>query len=144
MDFLRGFAPFLDPRYWLNPRPVPLGPSLVGGILAFFSWFLVVAVVLLLIARGMKKDNPLKAGIFRRFSRLMAYTGTIGLLLLFFAYEQLPLLGMRFWVLLLFFLFIGWLARIVVYIVRDYPRKKTDIDERKRLEKYLPGAARNK
>lgn len=144
MDFLRGFAPFLDLRYWFNPRPVPLGPSLVGGILAFFGWFLVVAAILWLIARGLKKEDPLKTGVFLRFHRLLAYTGGIGLLLLLFAYEQLPLLGMRFWVLFLFIFFMGWLIRIIVYIVRDYPRKRAEINERKRLGKYLPGSGRSK
>ncbi len=144
MDFLRGFAPFLDYHYWFNPRPVPLGPSLVGGIAAFFGWFLVVALVLLLIARGLKKEEPLRSGIFRKFARLMGYTGGIGLVLLLFAYEQLPLLGMRFWVLFLFILFLVWLIRIIAYVVRDYPRRKAEINERRRLEKYLPGSDRKR
>ena len=142
MDFLRGFAPFLDYKYWLNAHPVPLGPSLVGGILMFFGWFLVVALILRLIARGLKKDDALKAGICRRFARLMAYTGVIGLLLLLFAYEQSPLLGMRVWVLCLFVAFVAWLVKIIIYVVRDYPGLKKDVLERKRLEKYLPGAAK--
>jgi len=144
MDFLRGFAPFLDFHYWFNPQPVPLGPTLVGGILAFFSWFLVVAVVLWLIARGLKREEPLKAGIFLRFASLMAYTGAIGLLLLLFAYEQLPVLGMRFWVLSLFILFLIWLLRIIIYVVKDYPVKRKELDEKRRLEKYLPGSGKKK
>lgn len=144
MDFLRGFAPFLDYRYWFNPRPVPLGPSLFGGILAFFGWFLIVAVALWLMARGLRKEDPLRAGMLRRFARLLAWTGSIGLLLLLFAYEQLPLLGMRFWVLFLFIMFVIWLCRIITYIVRDYPLSRAQVTERQRLEKYLPVPARNK
>jgi len=139
LNFFRGFAAFLDYKYWLNAHPVPLGPSLVGGIAAFFGWFLLVAVILALIARTQRKIEPLKAGIFRRFARLTAYTGVLGFLLLLFAYEQLPLLGMRFWALLLFVLFIVWLIRIIIYVVRDYPKLRANVLERQRLEKYLPG-----
>jgi hypothetical protein len=144
MGFLRGYAPLLDIHYWFNPRPVPLGPSLVGGILAFFGWFLVVAVALWLIARGLRKEDPLRAGVIRRFSGLLGTTGTIGLLLLLCAYEQLPLLGMRFWVLFLFIMFVIWLCRIIAYIVRDYPARRADLVERQRLQKYLPVSVRNK
>lgn len=144
MEFFRGYAPLLDFHYWFNPRPVPLGPSLVGGILAFFVWFLVAAVALWLIARGLRKDDPLKAGIVRRFSGLLGASGSIGLFLLLCAYEQLPLLGMRFWTLFLFIMFVIWLCRIIAYIVRDYPARRAEIAERQRLQRYLPVSVRSK
>jgi len=138
MQFLRGFAPFLDYHYWLNPSPVPLGPSLAGGILVFFAWFLIAALALYLVNHGMKKDNSLKAENLKRIAHLLSTTGFLGLIFLFFSYEQLPFLGMRFWFFLLFILFIAWLIRIIIYIVRDYPKKKAEKEERSRLEKYLP------
>ncbi len=143
MDFLRGFAPLIDYRYWINPRPVPLGPSLVGGIFAFFAWFLVMALILWLVARGLKGVDKLRAGVFRRFASLLLSSGLLGLLVLFLAYEQLPLLGMRFWFLLVLVYFVARLSASVAYAVRDYPVLRTDAAERRRLEKYLP-VARNK
>lgn len=138
MDFLAGYAPFLNWKYWLNPHPVPLGPSLVGGIFAFFGWFIIATIVLRLVAYSLKKKDGLKAGIFMRFARLMSTTGFLGLLSLFFSYEQLPLLAMRFWFLLLFIMFTAWLLRIAIYVVRDYPAMRDRVAERSRFERYLP------
>jgi phosphatidylserine synthase len=138
MAFLRGYAAFLDYRYWMNPNPIPLGPSLVSGILSFFAWFLIVAVGLHLAAHGLRKKDPLRAEMFRRFSGLLSTTGLLGLLFLFFTYEQLPLFGMRVWFLLLFVLFLALLVRFVIYVVREYPQKRHQLDERRQIEKYLP------
>jgi len=140
MAFLRGFAPFLDYRYWFNLYPVPLGPSLVGGIFAFFGWFIIAMIIFRLVAHGLKKRDPLKAAIFLRTSALLGTTGILGLLFLFFAYEEVPLLRMRFWFLFLFVMFAAWVVRIALYIVRDYPVLRDERLERQRLRKYLPKA----
>src|ERR1051325_8457848 len=113
MGFLRGYAAFLDYRYWLNPRPVPLGPTLVGGIFVFFGWFLIAGIAFRVTAHLLRKKDKLKAGICKRLASLLMTTAVLGLLCLFFAYEQLPLFGMRVWILPVFVLFIVWLARIV-------------------------------
>lgn len=138
MNFLRGYAAFLDYRYWLNPFPVPLGPTLVGGIFVFFGWFFVAGLAFAIAAHLMRKKDGLKSGICRRLAKLLMTTSLLGLLCLFFAYEQLPLFGMRLWFLLVCILFIAWLVRIVAYMVRDYPRERAAIVEKKNLEKYLP------
>ncbi len=138
MDFLKGYAAFLDVGYWLNPHPVPLGSSLVGSIFAFFGWFIIATVTLRLIAYGLRKKDSLKADVFNRFARLMSTTGALGLLFLFFSYERIPLLGMRLWFLLLFAVFAVWLLRIALYVVREYPALRAAQEERARFEKYLP------
>lgn len=128
----------LDYRYWLNPNPVPLGPSLVGSVFVFFAWFVVAAVALIIGAGVLKKRNVMLATAFRRFSALFAVTGLSGLLLLFFAYEQIPVFGMRLWLLPLAAYFFVKLSRIVLYVARDYPRERERAIERERLERYLP------
>ena len=139
MGFLRGYAAFLDYRYWLNLRPVPLGPSLVGGILSFFAWFLVASLALRIAARVMKKKDARKADLLFRFARPLSTTGILGLLFLFFSYEQVPLLGMRLWFLLTFVLLIVWVGRVVKFAVTEYPALRREDDEKARLRKYLPG-----
>lgn len=139
MGFLRGYAAFLDYRYWLNLRPVPLGPSLVGGILSFFAWFLVASLALRIAARVMKKKDGRKADLLLRFARPLSTTGVLGLLFLFFSYEQVPLLGMRLWFLLTFVLLIVWVGRVVKFAVTEYPALRKEDDEKARLRKYLPG-----
>ncbi|MEA3249582.1 MAG: hypothetical protein U9Q03_04485 [Patescibacteria group bacterium] len=138
MHFLAGYAVLLDYQYWINPRPVPLGPSLVGSVFAFFGWFVIASVVLYFLARHFKKRDHLKEEVIRRFARALLLTAVLGYMFLFFSYEQLPLLGMRFWFLLTFLLFTVWLVRAILYTLKDYPRMRRQEIERKRYEKYLP------
>jgi len=138
MDFLRGFAAFLDHRYWLNPTPVALGPSLVSGIFSFFAWFIVIGVGLAIGAHWVRKTHPRRTGLLRKFARLLTWTGVFGLLCLFFSYEQLPLLGMRLWFLVTVLYFLIRLGYVIWYLVRDYPRERREEEERRRIEKYLP------
>jgi len=140
MNFLAGYAAFLDYRYWLNLRPVPLGPSLVESIVAFFGWFLLASVVLYFVTRHLRRRDNLMEEVVRRFARLMLATAFLGYVFLFFAYEQIPLLGMRLWFLLLFLLFSVWLVRAIVFAVRDYPRLRHHDAERARFAQYLPNA----
>ena len=138
MGFLRGYAAFLDYRYWLNLRPVPLGPSLVGGIFSFFAWFIVASIALRFVARALKKKDPLRADLLRRFARPLSTCGLLGLLFLLFSYEQVPLLGMRMWFLLVFILFVVWVGRSVLFLVREFPALRREDDERRRVQKYMP------
>lgn len=139
MGFLRGYAAFLEYRYWLNLHPVPLGPSLVGSILSFFAWFLVASLALRVVARVMKKKDGRKSDLLLRFARPLSTTGLLGLLFLFFSYEQVPLLGMRLWFLLTFVLLIVWLGRVVKFAVTEYPALRREDEEKARLRKYMPG-----
>lgn len=139
MGFLRGYAAFLDYRYWLNLHPVPLGPSLVGSILSFFAWFLVASFALRVVARVMKKKDGRKSDLLLRFARPLSTTGVLGLLFLFFSYEQVPLLGMRLWFLITFVLLIVWVGRVVKFAVTEYPALRREDEEKARLRKYMPG-----
>lgn len=139
MGFLRGYAAFLDYRYWLNLHPVPLGPSLVGSILSFFAWFLVASAALRVAARVVKKKDGRKSDLLLRFARPLSTTGILGLLFLFFSYEQVPLLGMRLWFLLTFVLLIAWVGRVVKFAVTEYPALRREDEEKARLRKYMPG-----
>ncbi len=140
MAFLKGYAAFLKYRYWIDLHPVPLGPSLVGAILSFFAWFIIIGVALAVVRHGFRKKRPPLAELLRRFAGMLGTTGFLGLLFLFFAYEQLPILGMRFWFLLLFILFAVWLGRCAFFAVRDFPEMQQALDEKRRLAKYLPNS----
>lgn len=138
MAGLAGYKPLLDQGWWFNPRPVPLGPSLVGDIFAFLGWVLVTGIVLNVVAMALGKRDALRAGIAARFGKLLTVTGLLGYLFLFFTYEAIPLLGMRFWFGLVLIMFIVWAAKIGVYLAKDYPKEVKNRQDRFRFEKYLP------
>ena len=138
MPLFAFFTPaMLDQAFWFNRAPAAMSASLVGGIVAFFGWFLLMAAALAVLSRGSRKANPLRADAYRRFASLLFWSGLLGWLVLFCTYEQVPFFGMRFWFLMVAVLFLAWLARIVWYLSRDYPRRRKEMQERERFTKYL-------
>ncbi|HTM69040.1 MAG TPA: hypothetical protein VL426_07145 [Candidatus Binatia bacterium] len=138
MGSLRGYAPLLDYRYWLNLHPVPLGPSLVGGIFSFFAWFIVASVALWIAARTLKKKDPRLSNLLKRFAGPLLTAGLLGLLCLFCAFEQVPILNIRLWFLLTLVLFAWQTGRAVAFAVQEYPSLRREDAEKHRIEKYLP------
>lgn len=139
MGIFRSLAPFVDYKYWLNLHPVALGPDLVTGLLSFFAWFVVAAVALRVAARFLKKKQLRVSQLLRKFAGPLFVTGILGLLLLFFTYEQAPVLGMRMWFLFLGIYFLFLIGRVVTYAVLEFPRLRREDAEKARLQKYMPG-----
>lgn len=145
MNTLAGYAAFLDYRYWLNPLPVPLGPSLVGGFVFFLAWFIMAAIALFIAAYVVRKSgDKLKAKVLERFGGALVKTGLLGYVILFFAYEQVPVLGMRIWSLLWLAAFCLWVAGAVGFAVHEYPARRTRLEQLKEMRKYLPGSNKKK
>jgi cytochrome bd-type quinol oxidase subunit 2 len=137
---LAGYAALLDYHYWSNTRPVPLGPSLVGGFVFFLGWFLLAGLALIIAAYVVKKSgDKLKAKVLSKFARAMLNTGLLGYLFLFFAYEQLPVLGMRLWAVLWLAVFCLWIASAVKFATKEYPARRSRQERLQALHKYLPG-----
>jgi hypothetical protein len=139
MPNLAGYSAFLDYHYWSNIRPVPLGPSLVGGFVFFLGWFLLAGLALTIAAYVVKKSgDKLKAKVLSHFASAMLNTGLLGYLFLFFAYEQLPVLGMRLWAVLWLALFCLWTAGAVKFATHEYPARRSRLERQRELQKYLP------
>jgi hypothetical protein len=137
-----GYAPLLDIRYWLNPRIIPLGPLLVGKFVFFLGWFVLAAVALLVAARLLRKSDKLKSQVVGRFGAVLLQAGLLGYLVLFLAYEQVPILGMRFWALVWLALFIYWTVRAVRFAVKEYPARAERLERLRAFRKYLPNSSR--
>ena len=136
---LAGYSAFLDYHYWSNVRPVPLGPSLVGGFVFFLGWFLMAGLALTIATYVVKKSgDKLKAKVLSKFASAMVNTGLLGYLFLFFAYEQLPVLGMRIWAVLWLALFCLWTANAVKFATNEYPARRSRLARLQALQKYLP------
>lgn len=138
MDTISSLPWYLDYRYWLNPYPVPIGPSLVAQIMAFFGFFLLAAIVLAGVAHALRKRDALLASLLGRFAAPVAWTGVLGMLFLFFAYEQSPFLGMRFWFLFITGFFLVRLGYAVHYAVREFPRLRLERRDKAEFERWIP------
>lgn len=138
MTFLAGYSALLQPSYWFNPNPVPLGPSLAGGMFAFFAWFMAAGVAFWLLAAWFKKRDRLKRQVADKLATTLFWPGLFAMLALFSNYEQIPLFGMRFWFLPAIVMFLYWLIRAVIYMVRDVPKERMRLAEKERVERWLP------
>jgi hypothetical protein len=64
--------------------------------------------------------------------------GCLGLLFLFFSFEQARLFGARFWFVLLIIVLLVWLGFISYDYFRVAPRERRIEAVRRQREKYLP------
>lgn len=124
----------LKPSYWLSEAPA-LTPMAFWGMIVFFGALLLAAAVLKVISR---RAEPALARGQRKISRLGAWLGIIGLAILFFRYEFVPLLSRRA-------IYLFWLAAALIgassilkYFTRQLPELRRREAERRKRERYLP------
>jgi hypothetical protein len=131
------FHRFLDWRFWLSGRPEALTPRMMWVFLGAFGFCLIVSLVLQILIHIFRR-NIILVKIFRKFHRFSFAVGLVGFIFLFFTYEQIMFLGSYFWYLLLFLGSFVWFILIIYSLIRNIPKDKKDLEERKRFEKYLP------
>lgn len=125
---------FLSLGYWFN---IQLG-TLVPGALKLFSVFLVLLFALTFIAYLRSKN---KKDLYRRiwgkvFNFGLANLG-IGLVLLFFFYENIPYLSMRFLGLAWILLIVYW-AYCILKKLKEIPLIKEKRAQEQEYKKYIP------
>lgn len=129
--------PLLTTHFWFQNTPPPLLPSNERLLFAVFAVLLILGAIIRMVGSHRKEDRHVTE-MFSRFGRLCVTIGLLGLLFFFFTYEQIPLLGSRFWFLALGLLAIIWFAMIVHYVVKVVPVERSHEAAQKEKEKYLP------
>lgn len=120
-------------QYWFNLQPEPFLPLpwniFVGGVIFLF----VITVGLAFI--------KMRPGLYRGFfKRLYIFTTTntlIGLMFLFFIYEQVPFFSARFWLLIWLLSGLVWLF----FLLKGFgsiAKRKQELSEELERRKYLP------
>ncbi len=128
-----------DLNYWFTIRPGEMSaPFLVG----FFIFFLIVFLgTFALIAYKRKNKvaiNKPERKLYEKIQSACATMGLLGLLWLFFAYERVPFLSARFWVLVLILSIGLWIYVISRYYTLDMKPQIKKLAEKERIEKWLP------
>jgi hypothetical protein len=122
----------LSLNYWFNLKPQALtGQKYLAAITVLFILLAVAAFVF----RKLKKTpfNLYVASIYN----FGFYNGVIGIALLFFRYESLPLLSSRFWLAIWIIIDGIW----IFFLTKKWKKIKADIKrmaEEKEYQKYLP------
>ncbi len=129
--------PLLTLSYWFATRPAPFAPVVSSVLLVVFAVILIGGITASIV--------PLKAGLSKTMKRacyrcaaLLVSTGLGGLLLWVFAYQELPILSMRFFYIAWFLWIAFGLYGIYRYLWIEVPVQERMAKERQEREKWLP------
>ena len=125
----------LQPSFWFNLKPIPLLPiydKVFTGLVVLLGLLLITSFF---IKKAYRKNIYGKV-LEEAYSFMLTNFG-IGLILLFFNYESVPLLSARFW-------FILWAIEMGIWIyliirdVKKIPARKEQFEKEKEYQKYIP------
>jgi ABC-type transport system involved in multi-copper enzyme maturation permease subunit len=115
----------------------------IGWVSIFFLVVFTALVILGIIAKVYAVKSNLEKLLRRAVQRagsLLLTMGLVGLLIYFFTFENVPILSMRVWLLVLLASGIAWAWSIYRYVKVEIPAKREMHAERERLNKWLPKA----
>ncbi|MFC1678376.1 hypothetical protein ACFLZ9_01405 [Patescibacteria group bacterium] len=126
---------FLSLKYWFNSRPGPLDPTMK---LVFVS--LVVALIIATVILIMVKARNKKSLYYKIFDRIYVFSlsnAVIGIMLLFFTSEEIPILSSRGFFLVWFISMIVW-AVFIGKAMMKIPEIKKQKAQAEEFKKYIP------
>jgi hypothetical protein len=126
-------AQFLSLAYWFELNPPGDFVYLSQSIILVVGVF-VAAILVQLIAR-FGKMNGIVRKFLRRLPGPMYLVSIIAAFLLFARYQRASYIGMRFFFLLTFLLFVIWLVVVSIKFIRSYRREVTAFEKRKENKK---------
>ncbi len=135
MDFNRLF----DLIFWFDMAPTGLHLRTAIVFASFFIMLLLFKFVGKLVYMRYKKEllGPEKRMI-RMIESFLLTMGFAGLAWTFFAFEGLPVVAARFWMLVWALSAVLLLYVIAYYILVDMPNELKSLQHKERFEKYLP------
>ncbi|MDP3889191.1 MAG: hypothetical protein Q8Q25_01455 [bacterium] len=127
-----------DYHYWIAARPLPLSTRGISILLFVFASMIVFDIVLRIIAKKKKRqwDSLTKKVVVRVHSYLNTMT-VFGLILLFFAYQGIAVLGARYLLLLWGLGMLVWGLTIMHDIYVRNPGLRTAAIKKGEFTKYL-------
>ena len=102
-----------------------------------FSALILLGVAAKIVSIFKKYDYLFAIGA-KKISGPFLAMGVLGLILLLMDYERAAFFSSRFWYLVWAIGFAIWMIFVLKKLMRDLPERKRTIDERKKLEKWLP------
>ncbi len=130
------FGRLLDLNFWFALRPTAPSDQTTIFLAIGFAVFLALAIVCGAMAKT-KKQNPPLIKLLRKLKKMFSTMGLVGFVVLFFSYEQIYLLGSRFWFLFWFIGLVVWAVFVILYAVKKMPKEKNELEKKQKYLKYL-------
>ena len=131
------FSAIIQPKYWFDLSPSPMSGTSQKVLLAFFVTLFIAGMVLRAMEKSKRFDRFVGRAVHRA-SHIGVTMGCLGLMFLFFSFEQVRLFGARFWFLFWVIGLLVWLGFVLYDYLKVVPREKQLEDVRRQKEKYLP------
>ncbi len=133
--------PLVHPSYWLTAEPPAVYAGSGRAVILVFLAMIAASFVIRRFHVSRAKDRA-QAELLRRVASMLGWMGAVGGVLFFFSYEQIRMMGGRFWYLIWLLGLAVWIATIVRYAKHDVPNERKRAEDRRARDKYLPGKGR--
>ena len=125
--------------FWFEYAPTAYKTATIITLFTVFLITIGIAIYATWQIKNQKKQRlPIQAGFFSRLASACYTMGIIGLILAFFSYERVALLGSRFWYIFWVIAFGVWIYFIIRYKTHVIPEKIKNWEARIQNNKYLP------
>ena len=124
-------------NYWFTLNPGFLSDPATIACAVFFTLFILGRVVIAFSPKysSTHLDKP-GTLLVKKINTFLVTMGISGYLLLFFAYQMVPILSMRFLFLLWGLAAVIWAYSIWHFYATDVPRMRSEIEKKAQLGKY--------
>ena len=127
---------FFNPQHLFNLRPQAMEPRAIIILAICFALVIIAGILAQIMSKKIKDGLKVKA--YRRIYHAGLVMGIIGFGYLFFAWQGVTLLSARFIILIWLAALIIWLIYIIKYLIKDVPKTRSEIEEKRKFEKYIP------
>jgi hypothetical protein len=129
------YKQFFELNYWFSPNPGFLSDPIAIGFGVFFSLCMIQGFALVRQIKSPSLDAPRKS-VVRKIRTLLVTMGMIGYVLLFFSYQAVPFLSMRFLFLVWGLGAVLWAYLIWHFAVTRVPAMRDALEKREQMAKY--------
>lgn len=136
-------SPLFSPSFWFDLSPNALSPGFDKAFFVAFSLLVLAGAVARVMARH-KKDDRYLVKAYLMVGDMLVAMGLLGMVFFFFTYEEIYLLGARFWFLVWGIGFLFWISYIVKYVKVKIPAMRAEVKEKNQQNEYLPRSKRRK
>lgn len=120
-------------EYWFSVNPGALSSLGFIILVIFTALFFLISIAAIVL----KRRKSVFRGVYNSIYDFSVANFILGLVFLFFHYENIPFFTARFWLLLWLIGIATWIFFIVKKI-KKIPEKRKELEREQEMKKYLP------
>ena len=130
-------SPLFSLSFWFSLQQNALSPGFARAFFILFALIVIVGAVIRLMSRQ-KKEDRYTTRLYRKAAAVGITMGLLGLVWLFFAFEEVYLFGARFWFLIWLVGLATWIGFVVQFGKKRIPELRKEDAHLAEANKFLP------